>query len=204
MRSATVTIVTVADSSIACYYRSMRDNETISDEELVGKVRSIDQELYVLIVDRYQNKLLRYATSLVKDEHKAADIVQDSFIKAFINLQGFNVTKSFSSWIYRIVHNEAMNNVKKYRKEVPLSDDVDFSSDEDIEKNLERKETIEQVVRCLGEIPLLYAEPIELHFIEEKSYEEISDILRIPIGTVATRINRAKILMKTICQSIQK
>jgi RNA polymerase sigma-70 factor (ECF subfamily) len=182
----------------------MRDNETISDEELVGKVRSIDQELYVLIVDRYQNKLLRYATSLVKDEHKAADIVQDSFIKAFINLQGFNVTKSFSSWIYRIVHNEAMNNVKKYRKEVPLSDDVDFSSDEDIEKNLERKETIEQVVRCLGEIPLLYAEPIELHFIEEKSYEEISDILRIPIGTVATRINRAKILMKTICQSIQK
>jgi len=182
----------------------MHDDKTISDEDLVEKVRSIDQELYALIVDRYQNKLLRYAINLIKDEHKAADVVQESFIKAFVNLQNFHTTKSFSSWIYRIVHNEAMNSVKKYRKEVPLLENVDFSSDEDIEKNLERKEMIEQVSQCLGKMTLLYAEPIELHYIEEKSYEEISDILRIPMGTVATRINRAKLLMKTICQSIQR
>ena len=183
---------------------SMPENEAISDEDLVEKVWSTDQELYALVVDRYQGKLLRYAASLIKDDQKAADIVQESFIKAFINLQSFHVSKSFSSWIYRIVHNEAMNAVKKYRKEVPLLDDADFSSDEDIEKEIERKETGDQVAKCIEGMPLLYAEPIQLHYIEEKSYEEISDILRIPMGTVATRINRAKILMKTLCQSIQR
>jgi RNA polymerase sigma-70 factor (ECF subfamily) len=93
-----------------------------------------------------------------------------------------------------------MNNASKYRKEVGLPDDVDFTSSEDIEKNLERKEIVIMVEKCLGNVPLLYSEPLALFYIDEKSYEEISDIVRIPMGTVATRISRAKILMKKICQ----
>lgn len=177
----------------------MRDNEKLSDEEIVEKVRSYDRELYAVIVERYQNKLLRYAISLMKDEHKATDAVQESFIKAFVNLNSFDTQKKFSSWIYRIVHNEAMNSVKKYQKEIPLLDDVDFPSDENIERAFEKKEMIAQVEKCLEKMPLLYSEPLTLHYIEEKSYEEISDILRIPMGTVATRMSRARILMKHIC-----
>ncbi len=178
----------------------MNNNENLSDEEIVEKVRSIDQELYTVIVDRYQDKLLRYALGLMKDEHRATDVVQDAFIKAFINLNGFDIRKKFSSWIYRIVHNEAMNVIKKYHKEVPLLEDVDFPSSENIENDFEQKEIGTAVRKCLGEIPLLYSEPLALRYIEEKSYEEISDILRIPMGTVATRMNRAKTLMKRICQ----
>ncbi len=181
----------------------MNDSEKLSDEEIVEKVRSNDQELYFVIVERYQHKLLRYATNLIKDEHKAVDVVQESFIKAFINLNSFDADKKFSSWIYRIVHNEAMNSVKKYPKEVPLLDDVDFQSDENIENDFEKKETVARVEKCLREMPLLYSEPLTLLYIEEKSYTEISDILRIPMGTVATRIRRAKILMKHICQKNQ-
>lgn len=181
----------------------MNDSEKLSDEEIVEKVRSSDQELYSAIVERYQHKLLRYATNLIKDEHKAVDVVQESFIKAFINLNNFDTGKKFSSWIYRIVHNEAMNNVKKYPKEVPLLDDADFQSDENIENDFEQKETIARIEKGLREMPLLYSEPLTLLSIEEKSYTEISDILRIPMGTVATRIRRAKILMKHICQKNQ-
>lgn len=178
----------------------MDENEKLSDERIVEKVRSLDQELYVAIVSRYQEKLLRYARSLVRDEHISLDIVQESFIKAFVNLQSFDTKKKFSSWIYRIVHNEAMNVIKKYRKEMPILDDIDFPSDENIEEEFGQKEITDTVEKCLGEMPILYSEPLTLRYIEEKSYEEISDILHIPLGTVATRINRAKIVMKRVCQ----
>ncbi len=178
-----------------------RHNE-LSDEKIIEKVRDTDHDLYSVIIDRYQKKLFRYSKSLIKDEEKAVDIVQDSFIKAFINLNSFNIKKKFSSWIYRIVHNETMNLLKKYSKEIPLLDDVDFSSDENIEENFAQNEQKIMVEKCLGKLPVLYSEPLSLYYISEKSYEEISDILRIPMGTVAIRISRAKKIMKNICQKI--
>lgn len=176
------------------------DNKVFSDEEIIEKVRSSDQEIYAVIIERYQNKLLRYASSLVHDEDKATDIVQDSFIKAFINLKGFNTNKKFSSWIYRIVHNEAINTIKKYQKEIQLPEGIDFRSDEDIGKDFERKEDAEKIEKCLAKMPQKYSAPLSLFYIDEKSYEEISDILKIPMGTVAVRISRAKLLMKKLCQ----
>jgi len=178
----------------------MLDIKELSDNEIVEKVRTSDQELYSVIIDRYQKKLIRYAYNLIKNEDKAIDIVQESFVKAYINLNDFNIEKKFSSWIYRIVHNQAINLAKKYQKETLLLENWDFKSDDNIESDFEEKEVIEKVEKCLKEIPLLYSEPLSLYYIDEKSYEEISDILRIPMGTVATRINRAKKLMKNICQ----
>lgn len=174
----------------------------LSDEEIVEKIRSVDQDFFAEIIERYQNKLLRYSNSLVNNEDYASHIVQDAFIKAFVNLNGFDSKKKFSSWIYRIVHNETMNMIKKNKKEVLILDDFDFSSDEDILKDFEQKELTANVEKCLKNMPLLYSEPLSLFYLDEKSYEDISDILRIPIGTVATRISRAKNLMKKICQKI--
>jgi RNA polymerase sigma-70 factor, ECF subfamily len=178
----------------------MSETLNLTDEEIVEKVRSNDRDLYAIIIDRYKNKLMRYATNLVHNEDKASHIVQDSFIKAYINLNGFNTKKKFSSWIYRIVHNEAMNVSKKYKGEVPILDDFDFESEEDTLKDFEQKETAVYVEKCLSSMPLIYSEPLSLYYLDEKSYEEISDILRIPMGTVAIRISRAKKLMRNICQ----
>lgn len=177
-------------------------NLQLTDEQVIEKVRDTDKDLYVLIIERYQKKLLRYANILLKDDAKAVDVVQSSFIKAFINLNSFNVKHKFGSWIYQIVHNEALNLIKKYPGETPLLDDIDFKSDEDIEENFIKSETKVVVEKCLKKIPLLYSEPLSLYYIDSKSYEEISDILRIPMGTVAIRISRAKKLMKNICQKI--
>jgi RNA polymerase sigma-70 factor (ECF subfamily) len=178
----------------------MTADKELTDEEIIEKVRTSNQDLYSVIIDRYQKKLVRYVNNLIKNEDKAIDVVQESFIKAFVNLNSFNIEKKFSSWIYRIAHNQAINLAKKYQKETPLLEDWDFESDDDVEKDFEEKETMDKVEYCLRNIPLLYSEPLSLFYLDEKSYEEISDILRIPMGTVATRINRAKKIMKNICQ----
>lgn len=180
----------------------MEENPQLTDEEVVHKVWSEDQELYAIIVDRYQHKLMRYAINLIHDDQKARDIVQESLIKAFVNIRGFDPKKKFSSWIYRIVHNEAMDVIKKYHREVPFPEDFDIQSEENIEDDFDQKEVVSRVNLCLGKIPLKYSEPLTLYYVEEKSYKEISDILRIPMGTVATNVNRAKKMMKHICQKI--
>ena len=180
----------------------MSNIHELSDEKLIEKIRSSDQELYSLIVERYQDKLLRYASSLVHDGDMAADVVQDSFIKVFINLRGFNTKKKFSSWIYRIVHNEAINAIKKYHREVQMPEGMDFKSGEDIKTDFEKEETAREIRSCLARIPQIYSAPLILFYIDNKAYQEISDILRIPMGTVAIRISRAKKLMEKLCQKI--
>jgi RNA polymerase sigma-70 factor (ECF subfamily) len=137
---------------------------------------------------------------LLRDDDAAADVIQNSFIKAFINLRGFNVKKKFSSWIYRIVHNEAINEIKKHKREISLDSNEwlkdigsdDKTAEEDIDK--ERAKTL--LKENLQKIPLKYSEPLELYYIEERSYEEISDILKMPTGTVGTRISRGKKALK--------
>lgn len=181
----------------------MNDIKKLKDEQIVEAVRTKNKEFYLEIVLRYEKKLLRYAYYLVQDKAKAADVVQESFIKAFINLNSFDVKMKFSSWIYRIVHNQAINTIAKYKKERPLLDNIDFDSGKDLELDLTKKEIQERVNKCINKMSIIYSEPLSLYYIEEKSYEEISDILRLPVGTVGTRINRAKFMMKKICQSIK-
>ena len=174
----------------------MENVEKLSDEELVELVRTKDQELYAEIVKRYQDKLLRYVLYLIKNRQKAEDAVQNAFIKAFINLMGFSTKKKFSSWIYRIAHNEAINIIKKHRKEILLDKDGwdrhQLLEDRHIHKRVSDRETKEQVKKYLSILPLKYRESITLFYLEEKSYKEISDILRISVGGVGARINRAK------------
>jgi len=181
----------------------MNDTKELKDEQIVEIVRTSDKELYREIITRYQDKLLRYALYLIRDKEKAADAVQESFIKAFINLNAFNLKMKFSSWIYRIVHNQAINIINKNKKELPLLDNVDFDSGKNTEFDLSKKEIKERVDKCINQIPMMYSEPLSLYYLEEKSYEEISDILRLPVSTVGTRINRAKSIMKKICQTIK-
>ena len=176
----------------------------LSDEEVIGIIRTKDKEVYAEIIKRYQTKLMRYATYLMGDEHMGADIVQEGFIKAYINLHGFNTNKKFSSWIYRIVHNEAMNVFNKHKKQRPMYDQVEFDSGVNIEDEFIKNELVTNTHRCLEQMPVIYREPLSLFYLEQKSYEEIGDILRIPIGTVGTRVNRAKGMMKKLCQKYQK
>ncbi len=178
----------------------MQTLQNYSDNEVVELVKKKDKNLYAEIIRRYEKKLLRYATYLVNDEQLAADAVQEGFIKAYVNLRSFNQKLQFTSWIYRIVHNQAINLLSKNKRNLVIEEALDFDSNIDLEDALIKKELREHLHHCLNQMSLLYKEPLVLFFLEEKSYEEISDVLRIPIGTVGTRINRAKHIVRKICQ----
>lgn len=180
----------------------MKNISKKTDEEIVELTRKKDKELFAVIINRYQKKLLRYCFNLVADHDIASDVVQESLIKAYINLNGFNTNKKFSSWIYRIVHNEAISYLRKNRKTINIDENIDFDSGVNLEDDLMLKELKSNAKKCIRKMPTIYGEPLILFYLEEKSYEEISDILRIPTSTVGTRINRAKNLMKKICQKI--
>jgi len=178
----------------------MKGLSKLSDEKIVLLVREKDKNFYSEIIRRYEKKLLGYANYLTFDDSDAADVVQNTFIKAYINLNGFKIKNKFSSWIYRITHNEAMNILNKRKKQVQFDQNIDFDSGVNLEDEVILKELRSHTQNCLKQMPVIYSEPLSLHFLEEKSYEEISDILRVPIGTVGTRISRAKSIMKKICQ----
>ncbi|KKS31137.1 hypothetical protein A2380_01490 [candidate division WWE3 bacterium RIFOXYB1_FULL_43_24] len=179
----------------------MDDYKNKTDEEIVELISKGNKDLYAEIIRRYQTRLMRYAQYLVDDYAKASDAVQESFIKAYINLNGFNTKKKFSSWIYRIVHNEVINIIDKHKKSIVFDESIDFDSGINVEDSYMKEELAAHTHECLDSMDLKYREPLSLYYLEDKSYEEIGDILRLPIGTVATRINRAKAIMRKICQT---
>lgn len=173
-----------------------------SDEQLVLYVRSTDQEAYREVIVRYQEKLLRYARGIVIDEQVAMDVVQNTLIKAFKNLNGFDTKRKFSSWIYRIAHNEAINEINKGKRLISLEGNSWLSdritSEEDIEEEYTKEEVSEMMKESLEKIDLKYREPLVLYYLEGKDYNEVGEILRMPVGTVGTRINRGKKLLKEV------
>ena len=174
-----------------------------TDAELVRRVLAGDLRSFTGLVGRYEAALLRYATSIVGDGDDAADVVQDAFIKAYRNLPAYNVRRPFSPWIYRIVRNEALNWLRHHRRVVTgeaagaylaLQPAQGMSAHEAVEYD----ETVELLRAGLASLPLSYREPLLLYYVEGKQYAEIGDILRIPEGTVATRIRRGKAKLKVM------
>jgi len=172
----------------------------LSDEQIIEVVRIENKGLYSEIIKRYQNKLSHYLRKFVYNPDELEDVLQVVFVKTYKNLFSFNTNKKFSSWIYKIAHNEAINHIKKNSTNHQISlDKVEYqiidksvNIDDDFDKNLLK----EQIENSLSLLKLKYQEPLILFYLEQKSYEEISDILRIPKNTVGTLISRGKKILK--------
>lgn len=190
----------------SCFKKSIIDDAMQypdwSDERLVNYVRKQDKEAYREIIRRYQEKLMRYAQRLVGDEHVASDVVQNSFIKAYKNLNGFDTKRKFSSWIYRIVHNEALSELKSRRRFISLDGSTwlksKLAASQDIEQEYAKQEVKKMIEESLNKIDIKYKEPLILFYLEDMRYEQISEILHLPAGTVATRISRGKVKLKKV------
>lgn len=183
----------------------LNDCNGLSDHEVVQKSLN-DLDYFACIYGRYEARLLQYIQKLSHLNHEEAeDILQDSFIKVWRNLNDYDRSLKFSSWLYRIVHNETISyhrKQKSYGKNntIDLGENVvdDFHTELDFDANLADKQEITH--KILDKIPIKYRECLILKYFEQMSYEEISDILRIPEGTVAVRINRAKKAFKKIAE----
>lgn len=175
----------------------------LTDEQLVIVVRERDKEAYGEILRRYETKLAHYLRKFINHSAELEDVLQDVFIKAFKNLYAFDTEQKFSSWIFRIAHNEAINNIKKRRKErlVLGENEWEVVDDKiDLSREIDRKITESQVAAALAKLKEKYREPLILFYFEERSYEEISDILKMPVNTVGTLISRGKKELKELVQ----
>lgn len=169
-----------------------------TDEELVALVLK-DPNVYLRLMERYEKKLLSYVVRISGiSQDEARDVVQESFIKAYKNLEGFDKSLKFSSWIYRIAKNEAISAYRKNKiRPKPLGIGREkmaerLLADSDLENDMDKNFLNKYVQDILDKIDKKYKEVLVLNFWEGYGYKEISNILKKPIGTVGTLINRAK------------
>jgi RNA polymerase sigma-70 factor (ECF subfamily) len=174
------------------------------DQLLVERVQSGDKRAFDVLVSKYQRRLMRLVSRLVHDPAEAEDVVQETFIKAYRALRHFRGDSAFYTWLYRIGINTAKNYLVTLGRRTPTSTDTDAEQAEtfddgdnlrDIntpESMLASKQIAETVNAAMDLLPLELRTAIVLREIEGLSYEEISEIMACPIGTVRSRIFRAR------------
>lgn len=178
--------------------------DQLTDAQIIERVRKGEINLFTELVQRYQNKLFAYVYKIVNHKEEAEDIIQEVFIKVYKNLNSFEADKKFSSWIYRISHNETINFLKKFKKGTVLYYEGDdyllksLKTETNLIKELINLEDDQKLKKALQKLPAKYKEVIILKYLEDKSYEEIALILQKPINTVGTLINRAKSQLKQL------
>lgn len=180
----------------------MGDRE--ADQLLVERVQAGDKQAYGLLVAKYQRKLLRLVSRLVRDQAEAEDVTQEAFIKAYRALAGFRGDSAFYTWLYRIGVNTAKNWLVANGRRAPTSTELDNEDAENFgegdllrdvdtpERLLMTKQIGETVNAAMTELPEELRTAISLREVDGLSYEEIAQVMDCPIGTVRSRIFRAR------------
>ncbi len=181
-------------------------SERDADQLLVDRVKSGDQQAFNLLVRKYERKVVRLISRLVRDPSEVEDVAQEAFIKAYPALPQFRGDSAFYTWLYRIAVNTAKNYlVAQGRRPIPLSDTLSEDEDgesfgrEDVvsdnhtpEAELLSRQIAETVNRAIEALPQDLRTAVTLREIEGLSYEEIAEAMNCPIGTVRSRIFRAR------------
>ena len=193
----------VEKSDLSLFQRKeeMEHLKELGDSDLIDVIHKQNREAYVELFARYQKKLFAYIYHLVGNREETEDILQNVFSKTYKNIEHFDTSRKFSSWIYRIAHNESVNFLKRKSKRYTVSwddiatskDKLESASNEELpEDKLEHQEIVREIDRALEKIPVKYKEILTMRYFQEYSYEEIGKILDKPVNTVGTLINRAK------------
>lgn len=182
----------------------------MDDHSLLAATRTGDELAFEELVRRYTTKIINYLYRLLNDYDLAVDLAQETFIRVYKSADRYQATFSFSTYIYKIAHNLAISELRQRnrRRLVPLPSFFSDKDSEEVEIEMPDQRQIladdamiaaEQraaVTKAITSLPEKYRAALVLCDIEEKSYEEISTVLDLPVGTVKSRINRARNLLK--------
>lgn len=178
-----------------------------TDEALIRSALQGDQRAYKLLLERHRHAIFHIAYKIVRNSEEAADLVQETFMKAFGSLASYRFEYRFSTWLYRIAANSAIDYLRKRKIEALSLDRPVETKDGTMEMQLpdwthnpefdfSRKQRRVSIDEAIDSLPDKYREVIVYRHKEDKSYEEIARILDIPVGTVKARIFRARELLK--------
>jgi len=177
--------------------------ENIADKEIIERVKNGDKKSYDLLVVKYQQRVINLISRFVKNHSDALDVSQETFIKAYRALPNFRGESAFYTWLYRIAVNTAKNHLTVQSRKITKSD-YDVTDIEQIEGNMSltehttpenllvKEELQEIVLRTIENLPEDLKSAIMLREIEGLSYEEIANVMECPVGTVRSRIFRAR------------
>lgn len=178
-----------------------------TDYELIDEAIDGNEAAYGIIMERYKNSLHRILYRMVRNQEETQDLVQEAFIKAYNALSSFNKQYSFSTWLFKIASNNCIDHLRKKRlnttsidrsietKDGSITQDIpDYSYNPEMDAI--RNEMINTIHDVIDQLPEKYREVINLRHKQDKSYEEISTELDLPIGTVKARIFRAREILK--------
>lgn len=173
------------------------------DYALVIAARDGDQKAFAALYDKYRSSLLAFLLKYVSITEDAEDICQRSFEKAFMNIGKYNPQYAFSTWLYIIAQNEAIDHIRKARnalRSVSLSgDEADLrgaSMTYSPEEIVILKQDMDHFTERILQLPEIYRDVAKLRFLRDYAYEEIANELNITLGAVKTRINRAKKILR--------
>lgn len=165
--------------------REARAAERQYESELVAKVRDGDHAAVRILIDRHRLRLIRVAQNLLRDRMEAEDVSQDSFLKAFRELHRLRDDKAFSGFIYKICVRLCMDRLRSKRAEVADFEIIDTSQGSTVENRV-------LVERLLGQLNYELRTTLVLREMEELSYEEVAQVMGVPIGTVRSRLHSAR------------
>ncbi len=178
-------------------------NAQPTDQQLVERVQKGDKRAFDLLVLKYQHKMISIVGRYVRDSHEVQDVVQEAFIKAYRALKNFRGDSAFYTWIYRIAINTAKNHLVSRGRRPPATDvdiaDAEYYSGSDMlrdidtpENNLFRDQLKEVVDQAIMGLPEDLRTAVTLRELEGLSYEDIAEVMACPVGTVRSRIFRAR------------
>ncbi|ALO46253.1 RNA polymerase sigma factor RpoE [Pseudohongiella spirulinae] len=178
-------------------------NNQVTDNQLVERVLQNDTRAFTLLVTRYQHKVLGLISRFVKDPHEAEDVAQEAFLKAYRALPNFRGDSAFYTWLYRIAVNTAKNHLVS-RGRRPPSTDVDMDDAQLVddtstlreldtpEANMEKEDLRRVIYQAIEELPEELQTAFSLREFSGLSYEDITEVMNCPVGTVRSRIFRAR------------
>lgn len=174
----------------------MSDDAQLIDQALNGRSDAFGQ-----LVLKYQDRLFNSLFHVVGHAEDARDIVQEAFVQAFLKLETFQHRSAFYTWLYRIAFNVAVTHRRRRRPTVSMDglrqNNLEPADDDhDPTESLERKERCQQVRRAIAQLPDEYRAVLVLREIDGCCYESIADILDLPLGTVRSRLHRARLQLR--------
>lgn len=184
---------------------SIKQGTVVSDEELIARFQKGDEYAFDQIVRRYKDPLLNFVYRFVGDTIEAEDIVQDTFYRVYKNKHYYKEVAKFSTWIYTIAGNLSKTELRRRRRRKFFSIHSDSKTEKeyelpDISKSPETKansNVTEKIIHnAISKLPPKFRQVIVLRDVQEFSYEEIASILKVPLGTVKSRVNRARLRLQ--------
>lgn len=178
----------------------------LTDKQLIELTESGEQAPYFVLMEKYKESLMSHIQKIVPTLEDAQDISQKSFEKAFINISKYDSKYAFSTWLYNIATNVAIDHLRKHKalqSSIPIEEDVfvmNLAADETPERKVIVDQSLSEVFTAISALPRGYMQVAELRFLKGYAYEEIAAQLDIPIGTVKTRINRARALLSQVLE----